>query len=232
MGKKVILTLEKFVHRVLTNTYRNLSTTLHMYKQHVRYIFSNQQQQLQEQFLEQEKTLAKASAAPYVSNKIWKDKVWESADLEQRSYQTQLFRLESVASAQVHRFQMALKDQEQCFFKEILQYTEEQLQVIDQLQEIVLETIAIIQHVTDTTKEVIQLQFSSTDNERKYTTNGSRHMIPNVDRVECHSALKVSSYGKRWVSSLIQLRFDIAWDLWIYLRGKQQGRFCGEISNC
>jgi hypothetical protein len=41
-------------------------------------------------------------------------------------------------------------------------------------------------------------------------------MIPNVDCVECHSALKVSSYGKRWVSSLIQLRFDIAWDLWIF----------------
>jgi hypothetical protein len=230
--KKVILTLDKLVQEALANTYKNLSSTLHMYKQHVRYIFSNQQQQLQEQFLEQEKTLAKASAAPFVSNKMWKDKVWESADLEQRSNQFQLFRWESVASAQVHMFQMALKDQEQRFFKDILQHTEEMFQVIDQLQKIVLEKIAIIQHVTDTPKKVIQFKFSSTDNERKYTANWSGHMIPNVDHVECHSALKVSSYGKRWVSSLIQLRFDIAWDLWIYLRGKQQGRFCGEISNC
>jgi hypothetical protein len=29
----------------------------------------------------------------------------------------------------------------------------------------------------------------------------------------CHFASKVPKYGQRWVSSLIQLRFEIAWDL-------------------
>jgi hypothetical protein len=52
----------------------------------------------------------------------------------------------------------------------------------------------------------------------------------NVQFVGCHYASKVSRYGHRWTSSLIQLGFDIAWDLWIYLKGILQLGLCGEVS--
>jgi hypothetical protein len=45
----------------------------------------------------------------------------------------------------------------------------------------------------------------------------------NVHCADSNCASKVSNYGLRWVLSLIKLQFDVAWDLWKYLRGKQQG---------
>jgi hypothetical protein len=54
----------------------------------------------------------------------------------------------------------------------------------------------------------------------------ARRIVKEVLNVHCadrNCASKASTYGLRWVLSLIKLQFDVAWDLWKYLRGKQQG---------